>query len=262
MQLKGSTVLITGGTSGIGLEFVKQLTWQGAKVIVTGRNFDALNKTKLMYPAVHTFQSDVSSTRDIEQLYQQVTKLFPELNILINNAGYMRQMDLQDTTIDLEDITGEIDTNLSGTIHMVHRFLPHLTTRPSSAIINISSGIAFVPYSVAPIYSASKSGVHAYSQALRLQLSNTGVKVFEVLPPGVKTALHNDWLLQPAPHRLMDADKVVAIAIKGILKDEPEIRPGLTGIIKAMSRIVPGFALRLGHKEFEKYRDISKSGKV
>lgn len=104
MDLKNSTILITGGTSGIGLEMVKQLTEQGAKIIVTGRNEDALNKTKAQYPNVHTFRSDVSNPKAIEQLYQDVTQQFPDLNIIINNAGQMRLIDLQDTSLDLENI--------------------------------------------------------------------------------------------------------------------------------------------------------------
>ena len=185
MQLKDSTILITGGTSGIGLELVKQLTKEGAHLIITGRNADALKETKRQYPEVHIFQSDVSKPEDIERLYQQVTQQFPQLNILINNAGLMRLIDLQDSGNGLEDITHEIATNLSGTIQMVHQFLPHLLKQHAAAIVNVSSGIAFMPYSVAPIYSATKAGVHAYTQALRLQLENTRVKVFEMIPPGV-----------------------------------------------------------------------------
>lgn len=112
MELKNSTILITGGTSGIGLEFVKQLTEQGANVIVTGRNLDTLNATKMQFPKVHILQSDVSKPQEIEQLYNEVTHQFPQLNIVINNAGIMRNMDLQDTSMSLENITKEIDINL------------------------------------------------------------------------------------------------------------------------------------------------------
>lgn len=256
MELKHSTILITGGTSGLGLELVKQLTAQGANIIVTGRNLDALNETKRMYPKVHTFQSDVSNPDDIEKLYQEVTQQFPELNILINNAGLMRLIDLRDASLDLENINREIDTNLSGTIRMVHRFLPHLLKKKSAAIVNVSSGIAFMPYSVAPVYSATKAGVRAYTQALRLQLEDTNVKVFEMIPPGVKTNLQNDWAVQPNPGMMMDADKMVSVAIKGLLRDRPELKPGLISIIKTATRIVPGLMLRFGHREFRKFRNL------
>src|SRR5690606_26897205 len=176
MELKNSTILVTGGTSGIGLEFVKQLTKKEANIIVTGRNLDKLNETQKQFPKISIFQSDVSKLQDIEQLYKDVTEQFPQLNIIINNAGIMRNLDLQDTGLSLENITSEIETNLSGTIRMNHRFLPHLKTKKSSAIVNVSSGLAFLPFPMSPIYSVTKSGVHVYSKVLRLQLKNTSVK--------------------------------------------------------------------------------------
>jgi uncharacterized oxidoreductase len=261
MELKNSTVLITGGTSGIGLELVKQLTEQGANIIVTGRKLEALNETKRQFPEVHVFQSDVSNPKDIEQLYKEVTYRFPDLNIIINNAGLMRLIDLQDTSLDLENINREIATNLSGTIQMVHQFLPHLTAQKSAAIVNVSSGIAFMPYSVAPVYSATKAGVHAYTQALRLQLEDTNVKVFEMIPPGVSTNLQNDWSVQPNPGMMMSADKMVRVAINGMLKDKKELKPFLISVIKTASRIVPGLLLKFGHQEFKKVKEQTRNTK-
>ena len=260
MELKNSTILVTGGTSGIGLEFVKQLAEQGATVIVTGRNPETLYTTKKKFPKIHTFQSDVSDPGDIKKLYDDVTRQFPELNIIINNAGIMRLIDLQDETLDLDNITREIATNLSGTIRMIHQFLPHLIKKRSAAIINVSSAIAFMAYSSAPVYSASKAGVHAYTKALRLQLGKSNVKVFEVIPPGVNTNLQNDWLLQPNPKQMMKVDKMVGAAIRGILKNKLEIKPGLTSIVKLMSRIAPGFVeKKLGHREFEKLKALMRN---
>lgn len=254
MQLKNSTVLITGGTSGIGLELVKQLTAQGANIIVTGRNLETLNETKKQFPHVHTFQSDVSNPKDIELLYALVTAHFPNLNIIINNAGLMRLIDLQDASLDLENINREIATNLSGTIQMVHQFLPHLLKQKSAAIVNVSSGIAFMPYSVAPVYSATKAGVRAYTQALRLQLEDTNVKVFEMIPPGVKTNLQNDWAIQPNPAMLMDVNKMVSVAIKRILNDKPELKPALINVIQLASKLMPKALIKFGHKEFINFK--------
>lgn len=253
MELKNSTILITGGTSGIGLEFVSQLNKLGANIIITGRNLETLNDTKRWFSNIHTVQSDVSNPRDIEKLYGEVTKQFPDLNIIINCAGVMRQIDLHNNEFDIDKITNEIDTNLSGTIQMVHQFLPHLMKQKSAAIINVSSAIAFMSYSIAPVYSASKAGVHAYTKALRLQLSKTNVKVFEVLPPGVKTNLQKGWKIPPPEGRMMDADKAVADTIKDILKNKFEITPGLARILKLLSRIAPNYIEKnMGHKEFEK----------
>ncbi|GGH21371.1 oxidoreductase [Dyadobacter endophyticus] len=257
MDLKNSTILITGGTSGIGLELVRQLTRQGSTIIVTGRKQDALNDTKRRFPKIHAFQSDVSDPQDIERLYKEVTQQFPDLNMIVNNAGEMRLLDIQDASKDLENITREIDINLTGTIRMVHQFLPHLISRPSAAIVNVSSAIAFMPYSTAPVYSASKAGVHAYSLALRLQLNKTSVKVFELVPPGVNTNLQNDWVLPPNPSQMMDVDKLVGVAIKGLLNDTPEIKPLLVNVIKFLSRLMPNQLIKIGHREFEKFKKLN-----
>jgi uncharacterized oxidoreductase len=253
MELKNSTILITGGTSGIGLEFVKQLSQQGvAKIIVTGRNMSKLEQAKKQFPQIHIFQSDVSNPKDIESLYQKVVQQFPQLNIIINNAGIMRNMDLQDTRMDLENITREIETNLSGTIRMVCQFLPHLKTKETSAIVNISSGLAFVPFSASPVYSATKAGVHAYTQVLRLQLKHTKVKVFELAPPGTETPLMDTFTGIIDSRQNMKVDKMVRIAIKGILKNKMEIKPGLSKLLKFMGRLAPNFILNILDKSLDK----------
>jgi len=257
MDLKNSTILITGGTSGIGLELVKQLTGQGSTIIITGRKKGALNDTKKRFPKIHVFQSDVSDPRDIERLYEEVTHQFPDLNMIVNNAGEMRLLDVQDFGKNLENMTREIDINLTGTIRMVHQFLPHLIKKQTAAIVNVSSAIAFMPYSTAPVYSASKAGVHAYTQALRLQLDKTSVKVFELLPPGVNTNLQNDWVLPPNPSQMMDVDKLVNVAIKGLLNDKPEVKPFLVSVIKFLSRLMPNQLMKLGHKEFKKFKKLN-----
>lgn len=255
MELKNSTILITGGTSGIGLELVKQLTKQGANIIVTGRNLDKLNETKKQFPEIQTFQSDVSNSNDIEQLYTQLIQQFPELNIIINNAGIMRNLDLQDTSMNLENLTQEIEINLSGTIRMVHQFLPHLKKQKSAAIVNISSGLAFLPFPLSPIYSAAKSGIHAYTQVLRLQLKNTSVKVFELAPPATETTLMNAFttdLPSDTAGPIMKVDKMVQVAINGLLKNKFEIKPGMSKALNFMGRIAPKFFLNYIDKAIEK----------
>jgi uncharacterized oxidoreductase len=261
MDLAHSTVLITGGTSGIGLELVKQLTQIGANIIITGRDPDKLKETQRQFPKAHIFQNDVSIPEHIAELYDKVTQKFPDLNILINNAGEMRLLDLQDARPSLENMTREIDINLSGTIQMVHQFLPHLTKQRSAAIVNVSSGIAFMPFSVAPVYSASKAGVRAYTQALRLQLKGTSVKVFEMIPPGVKTNLQKDWVLPTDSNSslTMEVDQMVNVAIKGMQQDKPELHPFLISVIKWVSRIIPGALIKFGHKEFDRFKQLSNN---
>lgn len=253
MNLENSTILITGGTSGIGLEFAKQLGKEAVgNIIITGRDLAKLEKAKEQFPNIHTFQSDVSKPQEIEKLFKEVTQQFPDLNIIINNAGIMRNIDLQDTGRNLEDITREIDINLSGSIRMVHQFLPHLKTKKTAAIINVSSGLAFVPFPLSPIYSATKAGIHSYTQVLRLQLKNTNVKVFELAPPSTETPLQDEFEGLVDPKQNMKVDKMVQAAIQCILKDNMEIKPGAAEVLKFMGRIAPNFFMDFMDKSIKK----------
>jgi short chain dehydrogenase len=153
MRISNNTILITGGTSGIGLELATQLLALGNTVIITGRDQAKLDRIKRDHPLLHTNQSDVSDPKAIASLYERVSREYPALNILINNAGVMRKINLQDKGSDLEDISREIETNLVGPVRMVKQFLPLLKAQPSAAIVNVSSGLAFTPFPISPIYS-------------------------------------------------------------------------------------------------------------
>lgn len=260
MDIKNSTILITGGASGIGLEMTKQLLAQGAAdIIITGRDADKLRQVKTELPRVHTYQSDVSKPEDIRKLYTLVTGQFPNLNILINNAGIMRNIDVRDHSLSLENMTGEIDINLVGTIQMVHQFLPHLLGRRSAAIVNVSSGLAFIPFPVSPMYSAAKAGVHAYTQVLRLQLKETNVQVIELAPPATDTSLGDPFIGLVNSSVNMKTDKLVRLAIKGILNGTSEIKPGLASVLKAMSRIAPNTMLKIIDSSIQKAKAKAKS---
>jgi len=138
MDLSNNTILITGGTSGFGLTFATKLIELGNTVIITGRDQAKLDQTKGRLPKVHTFRSDVSDPGAIPLLYRQVVSQFPELNILINNAGEMRKISLHDTSLDMLNITREIEINLMGPIRMVQQFLPHLKTKKMAAILKVT----------------------------------------------------------------------------------------------------------------------------
>ena len=125
MKISGNTILITGGASGIGLELAQQLLAKGNKIIITGRDQAKLKKAKENFPKIITIRSDVSKTQDIQALYAQVIKEFPELNILINNAGIMKNINLQNSSDSLEALTEEIEINLNGPIRMTKIFLEH-----------------------------------------------------------------------------------------------------------------------------------------
>lgn len=167
MKMTGRTVLITGGTSGIGLELARQL-----------RTVEHL----------HGIRSDVGDPASIGDLYEAVACRFPALDTLVNNAGAMRNIKLN-LHRELIDLTAEIDVNLKGTMWMVHQFLPLLRKQNNSVIVIVSSGLAFVPFPIAPIYSASKAATHAYTKCLRAQLEGEGVSVVELAPPGTETPL-------------------------------------------------------------------------
>jgi len=245
MKATDNTILITGGSNGIGLELATQFLKLGNTVIITGRNLSRLNEVKKKFPDLTVFQSDAGNPADIKSLYENISKQFPGLNVLINNAGIMRKLNLHDTTMDLENINQEIAINLSGPVRMVNQFLPLLKKQQQAAIMNVSSGLAFVPFPISPVYSATKAGVHFYTQTLRIQLKNTNVKVFELAPPLTNTDLQNAFTADDMKGtQVMDTARMVEVAIKGFSNDTLEIRPGQSNLLKIMSRIAPEFILK------------------
>jgi uncharacterized oxidoreductase len=262
MKLSNNTILITGGTSGIGFELAARLLELDNTVIITGRHQDRLAAAREKLPKVHTLQCDVSDPEAIASLYERVTKDFPALNILINNAGIMRKINLQDKGSDLEDICPEIETNLMGPVRMVKQFLPQLKMRANAAIVNVSSGLAFTPFPISPIYGETKAGLHSFTQSLRVQLKNTNVKVFELAPPATETPLVDAF--DPATDAkgappLMDVKTLVRHAIKGLQKDHLEILPGFSRVLNLMSRIAPGLMVKAASRPMDAMLAQTKS---
>jgi uncharacterized oxidoreductase len=244
MKLEQKTVLITGGTSGIGLQMAWQLLQRDNTVIVTGRDRQKLDAAERMLPKIHTFESDVSDPAAIVALHDRVLAQFPDLDVLVNNAGIMRNLNLNDDR-DLNDVTREIDINLSGTVRMVQQFLPQLKTRPGALIVNVSSGLAFIPLPISPVYCATKAAIHSYTQSLRIQLDGTGVTVVELAPPGTETPLfRGEFAAEMEGQKGMNVELLVKQAIAGIEVGKLEIRPGLSNVLKMMSRIAPQFMLK------------------
>jgi len=244
MKSSNNTILITGGTSGIGFELANQFLRLRNTVIITGRDASRLEAAKAKLPGVHTFQSDASDPQAISNLFEKVTQQFPDLNVLVNNAGVMRRINLQEPGSQSDDMTREIETNLNGPIRMVRQFLPHLKKKENAAILNVTSGLAFVPLPTSPVYCATKAGLHSFTLSLRVQLKNTRVKVFELAPPATQT----DMLADSTPEDLkgvsvMSVVDMVQRAIQGFEKDELEIRPGQSNQLKMMNRIAPQFIL-------------------
>ena len=259
MKLTENTILITGGSKGIGLELATQFLKLGNTVIITGRNLNRLNEVKKKYPKLNIIQSDAGKPVDIKSLYEIVSKQFPKLNVLINNAGIMRKLNLNDTSLDLENINQEIAINLSGPIRMVNQFLPLLKLQQHAAIMNVSSGLAFVPFPISPVYSAAKAGVHFYTQTLRIQLKNSNIKVFELAPPLTNTELQNAFTPDDMKGtQVMETSKMIEVAIKGFSNDTLEIRPGQSNLLKFMSRLAPQFILNQMSKPVDRLLAQSK----
>ncbi len=244
MKLEKKTVLITGGTSGIGLELARQLLQRGNTVIVTGRDREKLNAVKHIFPSIHTFESDVSDPAAIAALYDRLLTQFPVLDVLVNNAGIMRNLNLN-CDRDLNDVTREIEINLSGPVRMVQQFLPHLKTRQGALIVNVSSGLAFIPLPISPVCCATKAAIHSFTQSLRVQLDGMGVTVVELAPPGTETPLfRGEFAEEMSGHKGMDVKILVKQAIAGIEAGKLEICPGLSNVLKVMSRIAPQFMFK------------------
>jgi len=191
MELGGNTVLITGATSGIGWAFSERFAEAGSTVIVTGRRRERLEKLKEKHPGIITRMSDVANERQREELASWAINNYPDINVLINNAGIQLLTDLK-KPVDLDRVRQETETNFISPIHLTSLFTSHFASKENAAIVNISSGLAFVPIAIMPVYCATKAAIHSFTLSLRHQLRNTRVKVFEIAPPAVDTELGSD----------------------------------------------------------------------
>lgn len=194
MKRSNNTVLITGGTAGIGFAIAKQLTENGNHVIITGRNEDRLQKAVAQLKNVTGIVSDVADEKDVDTLVTRIEKEFPALNVVINNAGRALVYTLSQKGVNAFDKgVDEFQTNYFSVIRLNEKLLPLLQKQPEAAIVNVTSIVAFAPNHVLPSYSASKAALHSYSQSLRVDLAKSGnVKVFELMPPLVDTEFSHE----------------------------------------------------------------------
>ncbi len=216
MNPSGNAILITGGGSGIGRGLAEALHALGNQVIISGRRRHALDETTAANPGMKSITVDMRDPASVRTLAARAIDEFPALNVLINNAGIMRRENLLEQQPDLADAEAIVATNLLGPIRLTAALLPHLQERPHAAIINVSSGLAFLPMARTPAYCATKAALHSYTQSLRAQLRNTAIEVIELIPPFVATHLM-DGFNNP---RAMPLDKFIAEAVE-ILKIQP-----------------------------------------
>lgn len=237
MKLSGNTILITGGSTGIGLSLAESFLSLGNEVIICGRREDKLIEAQKKHSNLHIKVCDVANGNDQKELFEWATTHFPNLNILINNAGIQRDIDLTKGVQDLIEGDSEIKINLETPILLTAIFIPHLMLQSESAVINVSSGLAFMPMARVPIYCATKAALHTYTILLRKQLLQTGIKIFEVIPPMVDTELNKEGRAKNnLQFRGINSDEYVASVIRGLAEDEYEIYYGLTENIKNASR--------------------------
>ncbi|KAA9347178.1 SDR family oxidoreductase [Larkinella humicola] len=189
MKTQNNTVLITGGSAGIGFEIAKLFAQNGNQVIITGRNAERLQQAAAQLDNTTAIVSDVSNPADVDQLVERLNKDFPTLNLVINNAGRAFYYSLSEDGIQASDKAGEeMTTNYLSIIRLTEKLLPLLKKQSEAALVNVSSIVAFVPGHTTATYSASKAALHAYTQAMRYTLAkDTSIKVFELMPPLVNT---------------------------------------------------------------------------
>lgn len=210
MRLTGNTVLITGGTSGIGRALAEQFHARGNTVVIAGRRQALLDEITAANPGMHGLPVDVCDPAAVDAFAAAVQARFPALNVLVNNAGIARPEDLTAGSADVSVARAMIETNILSVLHLTAALLPALRRQPGATIITTTSGLAFVPMAAAPTYSASKAFLHSWLQSLRFQLRHTGVEVLELAPPYVQTELGGPQQATD-PHAMPLADFIAEV---------------------------------------------------
>lgn len=245
MKLTGRTVLITGGGSGIGGGLARAFHERGNKVIITGRREQTLKDFAARFPGMEAFTMDVANEADVERLFAVMSEKFPTLDVLINNAGILQTKDFTHPEKLAAHLFDEIDTNLKGLLRMTTVFLPLLSKQKEASLINISSGLAYVPLSISPIYCATKAAVHSFSMSLRHQLRATPVQVIEIVPPGVKTDLGKTPGEKDPEYPMMPLDKFIDQTMNALASGAGELPIGQAKMLRLGSRFLPSVFFKM-----------------
>ncbi|MBE9462700.1 SDR family oxidoreductase [Dyadobacter subterraneus] len=226
MDITNKTILITGGGSGIGYEIARLLSEQGNKIIIVGRTADKLKQAAASLKNTFAIPCDINSEQDVNKLAELITSSYPDLSVLINNAGKAFVYTHSETAGAVEKARQEMETNYFSLIRLTEKLLPVLKNRDEAAIVNVTSIVAFSPVAIIPTYSDSKAAVHSYTLALRHTLAqDTNIKVYELMPPTVNTEFSKEI---GGEQRGMPASEVAQGLIEGIQQDQYEIGIGLT----------------------------------
>lgn len=249
MKQTHQIVLITGGSSGIGLALARKFLENDNTVIVTGRNLQKLEAVKEEHPQIHIYQSDVNREDDVQLLEQTLRETFGGIDVLINNAGIMTLADTGNEHNDVNRQFDEIDINFKAPIRLLHQFLPQLKKSNDAVVVNVSSGLAYVPFAQSPVYSGTKSALHFWTQSIRVQLKPHRIQVIELLPPVVDTKLAQDANLQDDNLNPMPPEQLADSFWKSYIRGKEEIAPGISLALKVMSRLAPAFAFKQLNKQ-------------
>jgi uncharacterized oxidoreductase len=239
MKTSGNTVLITGGATGIGFALAQEFLDAGSEVVVCGRRAEKLFEAKQKRPRLHTISCDLSKKDGREELFEWAENNFGEINVLVNNAGIQRIIDFKKGAPELFDGEDEVAINLTAPIELSAYFVPVLSKRNEAAIINVSSGLGFVPLALFPVYCATKAAIHSFSLSLRHQLRNTPIKVFEIIAPTTDTELDKGSRAKRGAPRGVAVDEVAKAAMKALSNDEFECAIGEASGLRAASRSNP-----------------------
>ncbi|MBB4197200.1 oxidoreductase [Rhodoblastus sphagnicola] len=218
MKISGNAILITGGGSGIGRGLAEGFHARGNRVLIAGRGRDRLEAVAAANPGMEFATVDMTDPDSIARLAEEATQIFPDLNVLINNAGMMQTENLRDPA-SLATAEATIATNLLGPIRLTLALLPHLTRQADAAVLTTTSGLAFLPLAATPTYCATKAALHSWGQSLRWQLRDTSVKVHEIAPPYVQTGLTGER--QAADPRAMPLEDFIAETF-AVLERDPD----------------------------------------
>lgn len=244
MELAGHKILITGGSSGIGLGLAHAFIESGNTVAICGRSEQKLAEAKHVLGAVETLRCDLAKPADVAALPRQAVETLGGLTILVNNAGVQKNYVFGEAApADVaHDAAWEIEVNLTSLVALTGACLPILQEAPTAAIVNVSSALAITPKKSAPVYCATKAGVHSFTQALRYQLEDTQpqMKVFELMPPLVDTPM------TAGRHRGdLTPEDVAADTLNAMARDRLEIQVGKTKLLSAAMRIAPPLARKI-----------------
>mgnify|MGYP000016900146 CR=1 FL=1 len=237
MNISNNTILITGGSRGIGLALAKAFLENNNVVIICGRDAQNLNQVRQENPAIRTITCDVSDEFSVSQMVNTLQRDYPSLNMLVNNAGMMHLHDFVSGSLPIEHQKQEILTNVFGVISLCDKLLPQLKKQKESAIVNVTSGLAYMPFVAAPVYAATKAAIHSYSLSIRNALRDTSVSVFELLPPMVDTDMSHS--IDMPGMKKIQPDKLAQITLRKIQANQVEIRPGAAAMMIKMYQWFP-----------------------